>query len=172
MIKEYGTITKELRLSAATLLALGTLGLGAISASAANQQVPLKATFAGSAQRTSQTTVAFSGTGNATQMGRITTDGHVDITGSDSSCQGGVANVNVETLTGANGDKLTISSQDVACPTGPGQYHGTGKWTVTGGTGKFSDATGQGSFDGHSDFNAGTFTTTLTGALDLGAHGD
>ena len=159
-------MTKEVRLWAATLLALGTMGLGANSASAADHPA-FKANFSGSAQATTQTSVTFTGTGTATHMGRITTNGHLDVTGSDNSCQGGVANINVETLTADSGDAVTISSNDVACPTGPGQYHGSGRWRVTGGTGRFSGTAGGGSLDGHSDFNAGTFTIALTGTLDL-----
>jgi hypothetical protein len=126
-----------------------------------------KATFSGTAAFSSQTTTSFSGSGSATQLGHITTLGGAVITGSDSSCPGGVANVNTETFTDNDGDTLTITSQDVACPTGPGTYHGTGHWSVTGGTGRFAGAVGQGSFDGHSDFNAGTFQAAVTGALTL-----
>ena len=159
-------MTTKLRLAAATLLALGTIGLGALSASAADDEHPFKASFSGRARLISQTTVSFIGTGRATHMGRITTDGLVVVTGPDSSCPGGLANVNVETLTAANGDKLTITARDVACPTGPGQYHGTGHWTVTGGTGRFSEAVGQGSIEGGPDFNAGTFSISMKGHID------
>jgi hypothetical protein len=159
-------VTKKLRIAAATLLALGTLGLSAFPASAAGHQHRFKASYSGRARLISQTTASFIGIGRATQMGRITTDGLVVVTGPDSSCPGGLANVNVETLTAANGDKLTITAQDVACPTGPGRFHGTGHWTVTGGTGRFSDAAGQGSIEGGSDFNAGTFSITLKGHID------
>jgi hypothetical protein len=162
-------MTRELRLAAATLLALGTVGLSAISASADGHEDHFTAAFSGSARLTSQTTASFTGTGHATHMGRIATDGNVSATGFDSSCPGGIANVNVEALTAANGDRLTMSSQDVACPIGPGRLHGIGHWSVTGGTGRFSNATGQGSLDGYSDFNAGTFSITLTGHVDLGA---
>lgn len=160
---------KEIRISGATLLALGALALGTSPASAASSQVPFKATFSGSAQILDPTTSGFAGAGTATHMGTIATEGRAYISGSDGSCPGGVANLNAESLTAANGDLLTISSQDVACPTGPGQYHGTGHWTVTGGTGRFSTATGQGTYDGSADFNAGTFTIDLTGTLAFGA---
>lgn len=100
-------------------------------------------------------------------MGRITSDGHANISGSGDSCAGGLANVNVEVLTAANGDTLTVTSDDVACPTGPGQYHGTGQWQVTGGTGRFSDTTGFGSLNGSLDFNTGTFTVDLTGSISM-----
>ena len=161
---------KTPRVSAVTLLALGTLLLGASSASAAGNQVPFKASYQGSANWTSQTTIALDGTGFATHMCLIGNEGTVYLINFDSTCPDGpygVASINVETLTAANGDTLWIQSHDVACPTGPGLYHGTGHWTVTGGTGRFSSATGQGSYDGSADFNAGTFTIDLTGALAL-----
>lgn len=156
---------QKLHQSVLALLAVGALLLGASPAAAADSQVPFKVTFSGSAAISSPTTSTFVGTGHASHLGRITTSGRADITGLDGSCPGGVANVNTETLTAANGDTITISSQDVACPTGPGQYHGTGHWTVVGGTGRFAGATGAGSFDGHSDFIAGTFEATLTGSI-------
>jgi len=73
--------------------------------------------------------------------------------------------VNTEILTDAHGDTLTIVSQDVSCPTGPGQFNGTGAWTVSGGTGRFAGATGQGSASGGADFSAGTFTMSLNGTV-------
>jgi hypothetical protein len=108
----------------------------------------------------------FTGKGFATLLGAFTSTGQATVTGVDNTtCVGGVANTNVETLTNAHGDSVTVSSQDVACPTGPGQFHGSGHWTVTAGTGRFRNATGSGSFDGHSDFVAGTFAATMTGTI-------
>jgi hypothetical protein len=110
----------------------------------------------------------FTGKGTATYMGSVSTDGHADVTGIDNSkCVGGVANVNRETFADVNGNSLTVTSQDVACLTGLGQFHGTGHWVVTGGTGLFRGATGQGWFDGHSDFVAGTFAATVSGTVAL-----
>jgi hypothetical protein len=76
-----------------------------------------------------------------------------------------VANVNTETLTAADGDTLTLTSDDVACPIGPGVFHGSGNWVVTGGTGRFSGATGHGTLAGQSDFNRGVFAFRVTGAI-------
>src|SRR3984893_16130080 len=45
--KACRTMTTNLRPAAATLLALGTLGLGALSASAADDEHPFKASFSG-----------------------------------------------------------------------------------------------------------------------------
>ena len=162
MIKRFNTV----RTTVAALMATSLL-LSEGAASASGRGSPFQAHFSGAAQITTATTTSFIGSGMATRTGRITTNGGADITGSDSSCPGGVANTNFETLTTPDGDTLTLSSQDVACPTGPGTYHGTGHWSITGGTGRFDGAIGQGSFDGSSDFNEGTFTITLTGTLTM-----
>ena len=149
-----------------TAALLVTTILAAPDASWASAAVPFHATFTGTAAITGPYTTAFAGTGLATHLGSITTDGHVQITGIDNtSCQGGVANTNTEILTAANGDTLVITSADVACPVAPNRYHGSGRWLVTGGTGRFGHASGSGTFDGHSDFGAGTFDTTLTGRI-------
>ena len=103
--------------------------------------------------------------GIATSLGSSATQGHADITGPDSSCPGGIANVNCETLTAANGDSLTITSDDVACPISPNVFHGTGHWVVVGGTSRFSGTAGQGHIDGHSDFNQGLCSFELTGTV-------
>jgi hypothetical protein len=58
-----------------------------------------------------------------------------------------------------------VTSVDVGCLISPGLYHGTGTWTVTGGTGRFSGATGQGTLDGTSDVNQGKFSIRLTGVI-------
>lgn len=139
--------------------------LGVHPASAASGQTSFKVTLSGTATLTGETTVSFSGSGTGTRMGHTTNDGSVVLTGPDSSRPNGVANVNREKLTNNDGDTLTIMSQDVSCPIGSGQYHGTGQWIVTGGTGRFEGATGQGSLDGSADFNAGTFTIHLIGTL-------
>jgi hypothetical protein len=68
-------------------------------------------------------------------------------------------------LTAANGDQLVIRMVDVACPTGSVTFHGTGRWTVVGGTGRFEGVTGEGTMDGDADFETDTFALTLTGTL-------
>jgi hypothetical protein len=160
MIRRLGKV-------AVVLLATAPLMVGVRPAFATTEPLPLRATYSGSAAFTSPSTVLFLGSGTATLMGRITNVGNVVLNGPDVTCSGGIATVNTETLTDPDGDTLTISSQDVACPTGPYQFHGTGEWTVTGGTGRFEGASGQGQADGGSDFNVGTFTMSLTGVVRL-----
>jgi hypothetical protein len=146
--------------------AVGAVGIRAIPASAAGtHQVPFSASYSGTAILTSPTSATFSGTGIATYLGASTNEAYSVVTGLDSSCPGGLANDHHETLTAANGDTLSLISYDVGCPMGPSQFHGIGHWVVTGGTGRFSGATGQGSFDGHSDFNLQVFALRLTGTI-------
>jgi hypothetical protein len=98
-------------------------------------------------------------------LGRSTNVNQITVSG-PASCPGGFANINIETLTAANGDTLVLTGdRDQGCPTGPNAVHGTGDWTVTGGTGRFAGATGQGTFDGVADFNHGTFSFQLIGTI-------
>jgi hypothetical protein len=159
--------SRFLQLLAAVLFILpGILGMGVTSVSAAgNHQVPFKGSFSGTAVFGSNGAPVFNGTGNASHMGNSTSAGYVVFTSGTPACAGGVPNDNYETLTAANGDTLIILSHDVACPTGPYQYHGSGDWFVLGGTGRFANATGQGTFDGNSDFYLGVFNMVLDGTI-------
>jgi hypothetical protein len=160
-------MTRKRHMLVMMLIAMGTIGVGAHSASAAaGHQVPFRASYSGTAAFTSATTALFTGTGIASHLGRSINVNHITVTGPATSCSGGFANINVETLTAANGDTLVLTGpHDVGCPTRPGVVHGTGDWTVTGGTGRFAGATGQGTFVGGADFNKGTFSFQLTGTI-------
>jgi hypothetical protein len=149
--------------AAATTIALAILLVSATQAMA-DSSVPIKATFSGSAT-TDGSVSSFAGSGQSSHLGRIMTVGQAVLEGPSTSCAGGIANVNEETLTAPDGSTLTIRSDDVACPIGTYRFHGTGSWVVVGGTGRFAKAAGSGSFDGSADFIAGTFTITLDGLL-------
>lgn len=83
---------------------------------------------------TGATTFGFGpGNGTSNEMGP-TADGNAVITRPSLTCLAGLVNTNVETLTAADGS-LTLTSHDLGCIAGPGTFHGTGTWTVTGGTG-------------------------------------
>jgi hypothetical protein len=147
------------------LLAIGAIWLSAHPAVAAGPQVPFRGTYSGSAAFTSETTVSFSGTGVSTIIGRSANEGRIVITGPDGSCPGGLANVHTDTITAANGDSLTFTAHDIACPTSPGVFHGAGKFVIAGGTGRFGGATGKGTVAGSANFNEGKFRFTLTGTI-------
>ena len=153
--------------AAAAALVIATLMVGSGPAQAAGAEVPFTAKFAGQVGFTSETTAAWSGTGLALHLGTGAGAGAIVLAGSDDSCPGGVANVNTTTLTASNGDTLTLTSKDVACPVSPYEFHGSGHWTVTGGTGRFAGVTGSGSADGYANFATGAFTISWTGSLAL-----
>jgi hypothetical protein len=166
-------MTRKRHMLVVMLIAMGTIGIGANSASAAaGDQVPFRASYSGVAAFTSPTTAVFNGTGIATSLGLSTN--HNDITVlSLGGCPGGggFANKNVEKLTAANGDTLILTGpHDQGCPIDPNDplvVHGTGDWTVTGGTGRFAGATGQGTFVGGADFHLHTFSFQLTGTISV-----
>jgi len=144
----------------------GLLALSAAPA-AASSSLPFSVTVSGSGTWISQDSVAFDGSGTALLLGRVTNSGLIHITGADDSCPGGLANVNTEVLTAANGDTLTLTSQDVSCPSGPGTFTGSGSWWVSGGSGRFQGSSGRGTGTGSGDFNIGTITNTFRGTITL-----
>jgi hypothetical protein len=153
--------------SLSVLAAAATLALtGGVNADAA-PQVPFKGEFTGTMAFISQTSVAFSGTVQATYFGRGSTAGLATVLGA--TPEGCILNAHSETITAANGDQLMFQATDLACPIGPTTLHGTGHWVVTGGTGRFAGASGGGELEGESDFgpgfSPGTYQYTLTGSL-------
>jgi hypothetical protein len=149
-----------------TLMLLGVLtpmAAGTLPARAADQ-VPFTATYMSTITFTSPSTATLSGRGAAIHLGEVTDDGIVTIVG-PANCQGGFSVQNADVLTAANGDQLRIAITQQSCPIAPGVYQGAGSWTVTGGTGRFVDASGAGTFTGIGDFNTDTTTCTLSGSI-------
>ena len=133
----------------------------------AGGQVPFSASFSGTIAFKSPSTTHHDGSGKATHMGRTTDSGAVVLSPPDAA--GCYPNFNTETLTAANGDQLVLQWHDRACPIGPTSFHSSGDWIVVGGTGRFADETGSGSFAGEADFgpdlSPGTFQLEFTGTL-------
>ncbi|MBM2811515.1 MAG: hypothetical protein HW416_2274 [Chloroflexi bacterium] len=148
------------------VLALGLVGIGANSVSAAAPKVPVKASVSGTVSPTGLSpTYVLAGTGTASHLGKVKSyKANVVITGGN-PVTGPITDTLTETLTAANGDTLTILCQQVASLISPGVFHGVDQWTVIGGTGRFSGATGSGTGDTYIDLNVGTFTKALTGAI-------
>ena len=144
------------------------LALSAIAASASHN-LPFRLGDEGTITFTGPTTATTDGTGNATHMGRITSDGSLTIVG-QVSCNGnevGFAAEMQDTFTAANGDKVMTAITMQLCPIAPGIYHGIGAYVVTGGTGRFARATGSGVFDGTGNFNTGTIICALNGTISM-----
>ena len=86
------------------------------------------------------------GTGKALHLGKVTwTSSEVANFCVDPSNPGKAAVTGTMVVTAANGDQLTISYQStVQGDFAAGTLTVTGTWTITGGTGRFSDASGSG----------------------------
>jgi hypothetical protein len=139
-------------------------------ANAANDGVPFNAQLSGMAVFTSPTTVEFRGAGQAMYLGQFVGVGVAVLEPPTGTCPGGmpgIPNVHSETLTAADDSQLVVRMVDVACPTGPFTFHGTGHWTVVGGTDRFEGVTGEGVVEGDADFETNTFAFTLTGTLGI-----
>jgi hypothetical protein len=117
----------------------------------------------------------FSGTFHGTHTGGGTYSGTF-VSGFPPPCGVGSAPItDFLTLTAANGDTInqtwsgTVCQSGGAFPANP-TFHSIQAYTVTGGTGRFSTATGTGSVIGDADFpngvfNPGTFSFTENGTI-------
>ena len=146
-----------------TVVAVACALGGAQAALADNTGVPFNAAFSGAAYFLSESTVMFQGVGQATHMGFTANSGDLSLL--PPNAQGCIPNINIETLTAANGDQLVLVMEDIACPVAPGVFQGTGTWHVVSGTGRFADATGTGTVVGGANFNLGVFEITMTGTI-------
>jgi len=147
------------------ILALALVVMGANAASAAAPSVPFKDRVSGTLAG-GPTTFTLAGTGNASHLGKISYAGDVLIT-SGTVGTTDITDILTETLTAANGDTLTLLCNQTATLSG-GVYHGTDSWTVIGGTGRFSGATGSGTGETYVYLSSLTFTKTSTGAITVG----
>lgn len=138
------------------------------AASASTHMVTFKSTYSGTiTPANGPPPLVLSGNGVASQLGASTNQGYIVVTG-PASCTGGFATTHTETLTSTDdGSTINLTISDISCPISPGSmiYHGQGTYVVTSGTGRFAGASGSGVFDGHGNFNTGTYIITLTGTI-------
>jgi len=147
----------------AVTVSLGVVGFGASAASAATSAAPFKFAVSGTASLAGSA-VTLNGAGLASNLGIVRYKASGVITGSNPTT-GVITDTLTETLTAANGSTVTILCHQVATPVSSGVYNGIDQWTVTGGTGTFSGATGSGSGDTHVNLNQGTFAKVESGTI-------
>ena len=148
--------------------------LVAVAPVSAAQAAPFNAAISGTLQVTGgnefgPTSAVYGGQGLATMLGPSRMQGDITITG-PAECPNGFAATHTDTLTGKNGSQLLVTVMETSCPrpSDPGTYDCTGTYTVTGGTGRYSTATGGGTWSGSLTFVSqyeGTFDTTYSGVL-------
>ena len=145
------------------LVAAFAVSLGTVAVSAVAAETPFKGTVDAVETGTVQFPIRHAtreGTGTATYLGRYTEHITIDINLLFMSSTGAA------TFTAANGDTLTATVAGQATRTSPTTLSVVEVYTVTGGTGRFADATG--SFTLHStvDQPTGVSSGAFSGAID------
>jgi hypothetical protein len=141
--------------------------LSALPAAFASVSSPFNGNGSGTFVDTSLTTVLITGTGHYDHLGLTSLRFPSTITGS-AAC-GGFTATEQDTYTGASGDSVFQTVHDTICPTTtPNAFTLTGSFTVTGGTGRFANASGSGTVQASITFTSatgGTFSGTQTGTI-------
>jgi hypothetical protein len=150
------------------LAALGLLTVvSAFPAAFASHSTPFNGSGTGTFTDTSPTTVLITGTGNYDHLGLTTLRFPSTITG-PAVC-GGFTATEQDNYTGGNGDSVYLTVHDTICPTStPGAFQLDGSFTITGGTGRFADASGSGTVSAAVTFTSatsGTFAGKQTGTI-------
>ena len=145
------------------LVAAFTVSLMSVAVSAVAAETPFK----GTVNAVETGTVAFpirsitrEGTGTATYLGRYTEHITMDINLLFMSSTGAA------TFTAANGDTLTTTVVGQATRTSPTTLSIVENYTITGGTGRFADATGNFTLHSNVDQTTGVSSGTFSGAID------
>jgi hypothetical protein len=135
------------------LVVLGLLSTGTAHAAPGGTDRPWHIRGSGTA------TVAppfTSGTFHGTHTGGGTFDGTFVVSAVPVDCDvGSVPSSGTNILTAANGDKINQTTSGTVCQSGPTTFHTTATYTITGGTGRFTTATGSGSSPSDVDFPNG-----------------
>lgn len=156
-----------------SLCLLVVFGVGASPAAAEERPFHgrVEATWDNVFDAFTDTPATFTGGGPVTHMGKTTQTGTLtlDPVPNADGLYPGYGSV---TITAANGDKLTFDYEGLLNPiTG----EGTGTFTFTGGTGRFVDATGGGTFDASIDLSLPDdqpMTVILDGKINYGKRSD
>jgi|SRR4051794_32917634 hypothetical protein len=152
----------KIRRSLLVALIASTASLASVAVSAA-AETPFKGTV--SALETGQTVpptrfLDRKGTGTATHLGRYTEHVVMQINLPTLSSTGAA------TFTAANGDTLNTSVVGQATRTSPTTLAIVETYTITGGTGRFADATGTFRLEATLDQATGASTGKLSGTID------
>ena len=145
------------------VIAVAAVSLTSIAAIAVAAETPFKGTV--NADETvvpSPPTASLTrdGTGTATYLGRYTE--HIVMTINLPT----LSSTGTATFTSANGDTLTATVIGQATRTGPTTLSIVEVYTITGGTGRFADATGNFTLHSTVEQTTGVSSGTFSGAID------
>lgn len=146
------------------MVAVTAVALASIAVSAVAAETPFKGTFNGVETGVTASpirSITREGGGNATHLGKYTSHLTAQINLLTSHATGAA------TFTAANGDTLTTTVDGQATPTTtPGVLSVVEVYTITGGTGRFADATGTFTLEIIVTQATGVSTGTFSGAID------
>jgi hypothetical protein len=148
-------------------LFVGLVAAFAVSLASVASAVAAKTPFKGTIQAVETSQVVFptlsvtlDGTGTATYLGKYTEHATFQVNLLT------LSGVGSATFTAANGDTLTATGVGQATPTSPGVVSIVEVYTITGGTGRFADATGTFTLERTLNQATGVSTGTFSGAID------
>jgi hypothetical protein len=95
--------------------------------------------------------ISIRGSGHATHLGKISESANFAIDLANPPKPGCNTNSGTMTLSGANGDSISLALHGTGCFTSPTTQTIVGSYIVTGGTGRFRGASGSGTHTVHSD---------------------
>jgi hypothetical protein len=154
----------KLRHSLFVLVAAFAVSLASVAGSAVAAETPFKGTV--NAVETAEVvfptlSVTRDGTGTATHLGKFTEHITLQVNIPTGHATGAA------TFTAANGDTLTATVDGQSTPTTiPGVLSIVEVYTITGGTGRFSDATGSFTLNATLDQATGVSSGTFSGTID------
>jgi hypothetical protein len=148
-------------------LFVGLVAAFAVSLASVASAVAAETPFKGTIQAVETSQVVFptlsvtrDGTGTATYLGKYTEHATFQVNLLT------LSGVGSATFTAANGDTLTATGVGQATPTSPGVVSIVEVYTITGGTGRFADATGTFTLRRTLDQSTGVSSGTFSGAID------
>jgi hypothetical protein len=105
------------------------------------------------------------GIANATHLGKTRESASVVINLASHPAPGCTAETRETILSAANGDQLMLHATGLGCDTGPTATAAVDSYVVTGGTGRFNGASGNGTIKVTIDRASGTAVTSFNGVL-------
>jgi hypothetical protein len=145
------------------VVAAFAVSLASIAVSAGAAETPFKGTVDGDeivVITPPTASVTRDGTGTATYLGKFTEQITLQVSLATGQATG------TAIFTAANGDTLTATVDGQATPTGPTTLSIVEHYTITGGTGRFADASGTIMLEATVDQGTGLSSGTLSGAID------
>jgi hypothetical protein len=137
--------------------------LGSLPAAFATGVVPFEGHLSGSSIATSQASNNITAIVYLEHLGKSHLVGTTTVTG-QTKC-GGFVGTERDTITAANGDEIFAFGYGVSCSTSPTVFHDNVTFTVTGGTGHFTGASGSGTVHTTIVITSET-TSTFTAIID------